>query len=33
VCDDLGIEVVYLDTVLNSSSALLKNWKSDKGNQ
>jgi bifunctional ADP-heptose synthase (sugar kinase/adenylyltransferase) len=32
VCDALGIEVVYLDTVLNSSSALLKNWKADKGN-
>jgi bifunctional ADP-heptose synthase (sugar kinase/adenylyltransferase) len=33
ICDDLGIEVVYLDTVLNSSSALLNSWKSVKGNQ
>ncbi len=33
VCDDLGIEVVYLDTVLNSSSALLNSWNSGKGNQ
>ena len=26
VCDEIGIEVRYLDTILNSSSELIKKW-------
>jgi len=29
VCDELEIEVLYLDTILNSSSELMKNWGTD----
>ena len=31
VCQELGIKVVYLDTVLNSSSALLNAWQNFDG--
>lgn len=33
ICNEFGIEVVYLDTVLNSSSKLLQSYNEQKGKQ